>query len=122
MHVNAMTEESDQRTAGRTERPQRDFLRNLALQNALRKRAAGVPSYKVPEAAALMSISQEYLYRLIQADGFPAVRMGRGGKPRYVIPAKAVEVILDVASRAGSCVDMADLAADWHNLIGGGAA
>jgi hypothetical protein len=50
----------------------RETLRKQALRNAMRKRAAGVPTYSVPEAAALLSVSQEYLYRLIQADGFPA--------------------------------------------------
>lgn len=56
----------------------RDFLRGQALQNAMRKRAEGVPTYTVAEAAALLSISQEYLYRLIQASAFPAVRMRLG--------------------------------------------
>jgi Helix-turn-helix domain len=53
----------------------RESLRDLALESAIMKRERGVPSYSVPEAAALLSISQEYLYRLIQAEKFPAVRM-----------------------------------------------
>src|SRR5690349_19092334 len=52
----------------------RGALREQALANALQKRATGVPSYTVQEAAALLSISQEYLYRLIQRGSFPAVR------------------------------------------------
>jgi excisionase family DNA binding protein len=67
-----------------------------ALANGLRKRAAGVPTYSVPEAAALLSVSREHLYRLIRAGVFPAMRMGLGaGHGRYVVPARAVEAIID---------------------------
>lgn len=78
--------------------PIRTAVRTSALDRAVRKRAEGVPTYTVPEAAALLSISQEYLYRLIQAEAFPAVRMRLGGRHgRYVVPAKAVEQLLDDA-------------------------
>ena len=101
----------------------RNACRNLILQNALHKRSAGVPTYSVPEAAALLSISQEYLYRLIQADGFPAVRMRAGqGQGRYVIPARAVEFLLDTAATTGACVESAELTARWHAGASGGAA
>jgi excisionase family DNA binding protein len=102
----------------------RDSLRSKALQNALRKRAAGVPTYTVPEAAALMSISQEFLYRLIQADGFPAVRMAIVGRAagRYVIPAKAVEQLLDKATRSGACIDAAEFATRMPTGTAGGVA
>src|SRR3954469_14961030 len=93
----------------------RESLRTQALESAMRKRAAGVPTYSVPEAAALLSISQEYLYRLIQADGFPAVRMRAGhGQGRYVVPARAVEFLLDTAATTGACVESAELTARWH--------
>src|SRR5215813_10798797 len=83
----------------------REFFRGVALRNAMRKRTEGVPTYSVPEAAALLSISQEYLYRLIQAGGFPAVRMRIGSKQgRYVVPAKAVENLLNEATHASGCV------------------
>lgn len=78
--------------------PIRTEVRSSALDSAIKKRANGVPTYTVPEAAALLSISQEYLYRLIQADAFPAVRMKLGRRHgRYVVPAKAVEQVLDAA-------------------------
>lgn len=96
-----MTRKSDQ---NRGRPPIRAAVRTSALDRAIRKRAEGVPTYTVPEAAALLSISQEYLYRLIQAEAFPAVRMQLGGRNgRYVIPAKAVEQLLDeaVGMRAG---------------------
>jgi excisionase family DNA binding protein len=101
----------------------RESLREQALRNAMHKRAAGVPTYSVPEAAALMSISQEYLYRLIQADAFPAVHMRAGaGQGRYVVPASAVERLLDGAARAGSRIESADVADDWRRRTSGGVA
>lgn len=101
----------------------RESLRDQALRNAMQKRTAGVPTYSVPEAAALLSISQEYLYRLIQAGGFPAVRMRlHGNQGRYVVPAKAVEKLLDDASTAASCVQLDEWAAGWNADTSGGAA
>ncbi|MGH3963030.1 MAG: helix-turn-helix domain-containing protein [Pseudonocardiaceae bacterium] len=92
----------------------RDLMRAQALQNAMHKRAEGVPTYTVPEAAALLSISQEYLYRLIQASVFPAVRMRLGGNQgRYVIPAKAVERLLDDAAAASSCIEVGEWSERW---------
>jgi excisionase family DNA binding protein len=101
----------------------REFMRAAALRSALRKRAEGVPTYSVPEAAALLSISQEYLYRLIQADGFPAVHMRIGGKQgRYVVPAQAVERLLNHATESGMCVDAAEWTQQWKTRTAGGAA
>lgn len=77
----------------------------------MQKRAAGVPTYSVPEAAALLSVSQEYLYRLIQAGAFPAVHMRSGGRQgRYVVPAKAIERLLDAAAVGGGCLEVDDWA------------
>ena len=84
----------------------RNACRNLILQNALHKRSAGVPTYSVPEAAALMSVSQEHLYRLIRAGAFPALRMRLGQKGRYVVPARAVEALLDAATDANTLIDV----------------
>jgi excisionase family DNA binding protein len=101
----------------------RESLRTQALESAMRKRAAGVPTYSVPEAAALLSISQEYLYRLIQSDGFPAVRMRAGrAQGRYVVPAKAVERLLDEAAESGGCVESAEQATQWRARTHGGVA
>lgn len=101
----------------------RIVLRSQALESAMSKRAAGVPTYSVPEAAALLSISQEYLYRLIQSDGFPAVRMRAGrGQGRYVVPAKAVERLLDGATDAGTCVESAEITEQWREATRGGVA
>lgn len=87
----------------------REFQRDSALRSAMDKRTAGVPTYSVPEAAALLSISQEYLYRLIQAGGFPAVRLRMaGGHGRYVVPAESVEQLLRETAAGGSSVELSD--------------
>jgi excisionase family DNA binding protein len=84
----------------------RSERREKTLQAALRKRAAGVPTYTVPEAAALLSVSQEHLYRLIKSDAFPAVDMRRRrDQGRYVVPARAVEAMLDAATGTGALVE-----------------
>lgn len=86
-----------------------------ALETALRKRKQGVPALSVAEAAALLGISTEYLYRLLRADAFPSVRMRLAGeKGRYVIPAKAVDRLLDDATEAGACVDVAEWSGMWR--------
>jgi excisionase family DNA binding protein len=78
------------------------------LRAALRKRAAGVPTYTVPEAAALLSVSQEHLYRQIKSDAFPAVDMrGCRDRGKYVVPARAVEALLDAAINAGALIESA---------------
>ena len=101
----------------------RESLRAQTLSNAMRKRAEGVPTYSVPEAAALLSISQEYLYRLVQAGGFPAVRMRAGSSQgRYVVPAQAVERLLKAAADAGTCIESTALTAEWNRGTAGGVA
>lgn len=96
----------------------RGQLRDRALQNAMLKRASGVPTYSVPEAAALLSVSQEHLYRLIQADAFPAVRMAHSGSHgRYVVPARAVERLLGETDAGGGCVEVSEWTAHYTPAI-----
>ena len=91
----------------------RSTRRESVLAIALRKRADGVPTYTVPEAAALLSVSQEHLYRLIKSDAFPAVGMRlRGDHGRYVVPARAIEALLDAATATGALVDSTAYSAD----------
>ena len=86
----------------------RQSRRQRALRNALQKRAAGVPTYTVPEAAALLSVSQEHLYRLIHADAFPAVPMRAGlERGKYVVAAADLEEFLSSAHTAGVPADHA---------------
>jgi excisionase family DNA binding protein len=93
----------------------RSAARGRALDSALRKQASGVPTYTIPEAAALLSVSQEHLYRLVRADAFASVRMRRGDEQgKYVIPARAVHDLLSAALNAGGCLDVAEWAETWR--------
>lgn len=88
----------------------RERRQDRALASALRKQGAGVPTYTVHEAAALLSISAEHLYRLIRADAFPALRMRTGAEHgRYIIPAQAVRQLLAEASAFDGRVEVGDL-------------
>jgi excisionase family DNA binding protein len=116
MQNQATTPGTDQPEPGNdTQRTRwRQACRDVALRNALRKREAGVPTYSVPEAAALLSVSHEHLYRLIRADAFPAIRMRMGREQgRYVVPARAVEALLDAAANGAGRVEAA------QQVIGG---
>ena len=101
----------------------RNVGRDIVLANALRKRAAGVPTYSIPEAAALLSVSQEHLSRLVRADAVPALRMRLGAdQGRYVVPAAAVERLLDAVVAGGGCAEIAELTDAWREGLptGGG--
>jgi len=67
--------------------------------------------YSVADAARLFGMSEMTLYRAIHAGQFPAVRI-RG---RLIIPAKAIDAMIEAAVGNGCLVD----AADW---VPGGAA
>ena len=120
MHDQVTTPSSDHSRAPDVDRVRwRRACRDLTLRSALRKRSDGVPTYSVPEAAALLSVSQEHLYRLIRADAFPAVRMRVGREQgRYVVPARAVEALLDAATGSGGLVDV-ETAATSAGAAGG---
>jgi excisionase family DNA binding protein len=90
----------------------RKISREVYLDSALRKRERGVPTYTVSEAAALLDISTMTLYRMINSDGFPAIRFGvtrTGGAGRFVVPAKAIEDLLTLAVERGGIVDPTDV-------------
>ncbi|MCF7552605.1 helix-turn-helix domain-containing protein [Pseudonocardia sp. WMMC193] len=98
----------------------RESIRADVLKKALAKRAAGVPTYSIPEAAALLSISQEYLYRVVNGGDFPAAHISTGAsKGRFVIAARAVEKYLAEAAEGTGCVESADFAARWRAENGG---
>jgi predicted DNA-binding transcriptional regulator AlpA len=76
--------------------------------------AAGVDPapafYSVAATARMFGMSEMTLYRAIHAGQFPAVRI-RG---RLIVPAKAIEAMVEAAVGNGRLVD----AADW---VSGGA-
>jgi excisionase family DNA binding protein len=69
-----------------------------------RRSAEQPPSfYSVAETARLLGMSDMTLYRAISAGEFPAVRI-RG---RLIIPARAIEEMIDLALADGRPVDAA---------------
>lgn len=64
--------------------------------------------YGVAEAARLFHLSAMTLYRAIDAGEFPAVRI-RG---RLIVPAKAIDEMVEAAMSGWSCVN----AADWSEV------
>lgn len=70
-------------------------------------RAGHAPTfYTVREAAEIMRCNPSTLYRAIRDDAFPAVRI----RTRYVVPAKAIEELIEHAANSDGCVDVAKLA------------
>ncbi len=59
--------------------------------------------YTVKETAVLIRVDPSTLYRAIREDGFPAVKI-RG---RYVVPAKALDRLINEATEHGGLVDPA---------------
>lgn len=64
--------------------------------------------YSVADVAELLGMSSMTVYRAIQCGEFPAVRI-RG---RLIIPAKAIDQMIDAAISFGGEVDAADWALD----------
>jgi excisionase family DNA binding protein len=62
----------------------------------------------VSEAADVFQVDPMTVYRAIRAGEFPAVKL-RG---RYLVPAKAIEEMIDAAVTTGSVVDVAEWAAE----------
>lgn len=57
--------------------------------------------YTVKEAAELLRVGASTLYRIIREGDFPAVRL----RSRYVVPAEALDQLLEEAKATGSVVD-----------------
>jgi excisionase family DNA binding protein len=85
---------------------------------------AGSPAfYTVREAARILRVDPATLYRAIREDAFPAVRV----RTRYVVPAVALNKLIEEAAQSGGLVDPARMAAERRTLreierlTGGGA-
>ena len=63
----------------------------------------------IAEAAEMIGVSYNTLWRAIQADEFPAVRI-RG---RILVPRKAIKMLFDAACASGELIDAAAWTANW---------
>ena len=69
---------------------------------------AGPPAfYTVREAAQILRVDPATLYRAIRDNAFPVVKL----RARYVVPAAALHKLIAEAAESGSCVDVAQMAA-----------
>jgi excisionase family DNA binding protein len=64
--------------------------------------------YTVREAAAELRVNKNTLYRAIHDNAFPAVKI----RSRFIVPAKAIEQLLERAIETGQPVDPARMAAE----------
>lgn len=69
---------------------------------------AGPAFYTVREAARILRVAASTLYRVIREGDFPAVQL----RTRYVVPAAAIEQLLNEATATGGLVDPARIAAE----------
>jgi excisionase family DNA binding protein len=67
----------------------------------------GPSFYTVREAATIMRCNPSTLYRAIRENAFPAVKV----RTRYVVPAGAIEELIQRASASDGCVDVAAITA-----------
>jgi excisionase family DNA binding protein len=78
--------------------------------------------YTVPEAARILRVNRATVYRAIQENAFPAVRI----RTRFVVPAQAVDELARRAAERGEVVDVAGIAAErrqareFRRATGGG--
>jgi excisionase family DNA binding protein len=63
--------------------------------------------YTVREAAKIMRCNPKTLYRAIREDAFPAVRV----RTRYVVPARAIDELVERAGASDGCIDVAKMTA-----------
>jgi excisionase family DNA binding protein len=69
---------------------------------------------KVDEVAELLRIDAVTIYRAIRQQEFPAVKI-RG---RYVVPGRAIEMLIDDVIATGRCADIAVWTAAWRETVG----
>ncbi|MGI9001966.1 MAG: helix-turn-helix domain-containing protein [Pseudonocardia sp.] len=82
----------------------------LGKLQAVGEAPVGAPMFhSVKETALMMKVSSMTLYRAIEAGEFPAVKL-RG---RYLVPAKALEAMVEAAVAGQTVVD----AADWVPVV-----
>jgi hypothetical protein len=86
----------------------RNACRNLILRETLLlgDRSGCSDVLSVPEAAAHERVRRSTSTGWIRAGAFPALRMRLGQKGRYVVPARAVEALLDAATDANTLIDV----------------
>lgn len=68
------------------------------------------------EAAAMIGVSYNTLWRAVRDNQFPGVRI----RDRIVVPIKAIDKLFDAATATGELVDSAEWTAHWTASLAGG--
>lgn len=63
----------------------------------------------IDEAAAMVGVSYNTLWRAVRDNQFPGVRI----RDRIVIPIKAIDMLFDTATTTGELVDSTEWTAHW---------
>jgi len=79
------------------------------MSSAIEARQGNPPAfYTVAEAAQILRVDAATIYRAIKDDAFPAIRL----RTRYVVPARALDELVQQAAESGGVVDVARMAAE----------
>jgi excisionase family DNA binding protein len=70
--------------------------------------------YTVEEVAEVLRVDPVTIYRAIRAGEFPAVKI----RKRYVVPQKAIELLVDDVMATGGCVDTSEWTSAWRETVG----
>lgn len=68
----------------------------------------------VEETAELLRVDAVTIYRAIRSGEFPAVKV----RKRYVVPSRALDLLVDDVVATGSCVDTAEWTSSWRTTVG----
>jgi excisionase family DNA binding protein len=70
--------------------------------------------YTVEEVAEVLRVDPVTIYRAIRAGEFPAVKV----RKRYVVPQKAIELLVEDVMATGGCVDTSEWTSSWRQTVG----
>jgi excisionase family DNA binding protein len=68
----------------------------------------------VEETAELLRVDAVTIYRAIRSGEFPAVKV----RKRYVVPSRALDLLVEDVVATGSCVDTAEWTSSWRTTVG----
>lgn len=70
--------------------------------------------YTVEETAAALRVDPVTIYRAIRAGQFPALKV----RKRYVVPQRAIELLVEDVVSTGACIDTAEWTSSWRQALG----
>lgn len=68
----------------------------------------------VEETADLLRVDAVTIYRAIRSGEFPAVKV----RKRYVVPRRALDLLVEDVVATGTCVDTAEWTSSWRTTVG----